>query len=187
MVKRKIVPRKSAVSQSPSTSGSSRNTRTSTSTPKRTRDENEKIPSRSRNDADTPSKSTPNVSKNKRKSGKRKKVRQVTQMSLGRKYFKVSNAILRDIGRLQRAVTNCIPKLPFSRVIREILLEQGHTQQLRIQIEALTALQEAAEIYLINLFEDANRCAAHARRITVMPRDIQLTLELRGPNEVGRY
>jgi histone H3 len=42
------------------------------------------------------------------------------------------------------------------------------------------ALQEAAEAYLIGLYEDANLCAIHAKRVTVMPKDIQLARRIRG-------
>ncbi|CAG9829182.1 unnamed protein product [Diabrotica balteata] len=188
MVKRKLTPRKSTVSLNQSPSKNTRSQPTSdlssnqrTSSRKSTVDQ----PSTSIN-VPTSSQSLPNVSKNRRKSGKRKKKTSSTQMTIGPRYFKVSNKTLKDIGRLQREVTNCIPRLPFSRLIREILLQEGRVHQLRVQLEALKALQEASEIYLVNLFEDANRCAAHARRITVMPRDIQLTLELRGPTDSGR-
>ena len=47
-------------------------------------------------------------------------------------------------------------------------------------IKALEALQEAAESYLVHLFEDANLCAIHAKRVTLMPRDIQLARRIRG-------
>ncbi|EDO31850.1 predicted protein, partial [Nematostella vectensis] len=51
---------------------------------------------------------------------------------------------------------------------------------LRWQVAALMALQEAAEAFLVRLFEDANLCAIHAKRVTVMPRDIQLARRIRG-------
>nr|CAH7748985.1 unnamed protein product [Callosobruchus chinensis] len=52
----------------------------------------------------------------------------------------------------------------------------------RIQSAALSALQESAEMYLVQLLSDANKCAMHARRITVMPKDMQLALDMRGEN-----
>ena len=42
------------------------------------------------------------------------------------------------------------------------------------------ALQEAAESYLVGLFEDTNLCAIHAKRVTIMPKDIQLARRIRG-------
>ena len=42
------------------------------------------------------------------------------------------------------------------------------------------ALQEATEAYMVGIFEDANLCAIHARRVTIMPKDIQLARRLRG-------
>ena len=45
---------------------------------------------------------------------------------------------------------------------------------------AIDAIHEAAEIYLVNLLEDANLLAIHARRFTVQPRDIQLARRIRG-------
>lgn len=47
------------------------------------------------------------------------------------------------------------------------------------QSQALMALQEAAEAYLTGYFEDANQCALHAKRVTVMPKDFQLVQRLR--------
>jgi len=40
--------------------------------------------------------------------------------------------------------------------------------------------QEASEAYLVALFEDTNLCAIHAKRVTIMPKDIQLARRIRG-------
>jgi len=45
---------------------------------------------------------------------------------------------------------------------------------------AILALQEAAEAYLVGLFEDSNLCAIHAKRVTLMAKDMHLALRLRG-------
>lgn len=50
----------------------------------------------------------------------------------------------------------------------------------RYQSGALSALQEATEAYIVGLFEDTNLCAIHAKRVTIMPRDIQLAMRIRG-------
>ena len=57
-----------------------------------------------------------------------------------------------------------------------------HSSQtdLRFQSQAVLALQEAAEAYLVGLFEDTNLCAIHAKRVTIMPKDIQLARRIRG-------
>ena len=65
-----------------------------------------------------------------------------------------------------------ICKLPFQRLVREIA--QDLKTDLRFQSAAIGALQEASEAYLVGLFEDTNLCAIHAKRVTIMPKDIQL-------------
>ena len=66
-----------------------------------------------------------------------------------------------------------IRKLPFQRTVREIMQEECN-KSYRFQASALAALQEASEDYLVRLFEDTNICAIHARRVTILPKDIQL-------------
>ena len=65
-----------------------------------------------------------------------------------------------------------IRKAPFQRLVREIA--QDFENGLRFQSTAVLALQEASEAYLVGLFEDTNLCAIHAKRVTIMPKDIQL-------------
>ena len=50
----------------------------------------------------------------------------------------------------------------------------------RFEGAALLALQEAAEAYLIALLEDSNLLVIHAKRVTIMPKDIQLARRIRG-------
>ncbi|KAK1330820.1 hypothetical protein QTO34_008758 [Cnephaeus nilssonii] len=71
-----------------------------------------------------------------------------------------------------------IRKLPFQRLVREIA--QDFKTDLRFQSAAIGALQEASEAYLVGLFEDTNLCAIHAKRVTIMPKDIQLARRIRG-------
>ena len=52
------------------------------------------------------------------------------------------------------------------------------------QGSAILALQEAAEAQLVGLFEDSNLCAIHAKRVTIMPKDLQLARRIRGQFEV---
>lgn len=69
-------------------------------------------------------------------------------------------------------------KLPFQRVVREIAAD--FKSELRFQQKAITALQEAAEAYLVGLMEDTNLCAIHAKRVTIQPKDMELSLRIRG-------
>uniref|UniRef100_M4EPP3 small monomeric GTPase n=2 Tax=Brassica campestris TaxID=3711 RepID=M4EPP3_BRACM len=62
----------------------------------------------------------------------------------------------------------------------ELEIAQDFKTDLRFQSSAVAALQEAAEAYLVGLFEDTNLCAIHAKRVTIMPKDIQLARRIRG-------
>ena len=83
-----------------------------------------------------------------------------------------------SIRRYQKSTELLIRKLPFQRLVREIA--QDFKTDLRFQGSAVLALQEAAEAYLVGLFEDTNLCAIHAKRVTIMPKDIQLARRIRG-------
>jgi len=102
--------------------------------------------------------------------------------------FRPGTLALREIRKYQKSTDLLLRKLPFARIVREIALDMttdmGNYENgagLRWQTSALLALQEATEAYLIHLFEDANLCAIHAKRVTVMQRDIQLARRIRGP------
>jgi len=104
-----------------------------------------------------------------------------------KKRFRPGTVALREIRKYQRSTDLLIRKLPFSRLVREVAQDMttqanDYTQVgLRWQSSAILALQEAAEAYLVHLFEDANLCAIHAKRVTIMQRDIQLARRIRGP------
>ena len=85
---------------------------------------------------------------------------------------------LREIRKYQKTTELLIRKVPFQRLVREIA--QDFKQDLRFQSTAILALQEAAESYLVGVFEDTNLCAIHAKRVTIMPRDMQLARRIRG-------
>ena len=74
---------------------------------------------------------------------------------------------LREIRKYQKSTELLIRKLPFQRLVREIA--QDFKTDLRFQSSAVLALQEAAEAYLVGLFEDTNLAAIHAKRVTIMP------------------
>jgi histone H3 len=85
---------------------------------------------------------------------------------------------LREIRKYQKSTELLIRKLPFQRLVREVA--QDFKTDLRIQSHAIMALQEASEAYLTSLFEDTNLCAIHAKRVTILPKDIQLAQRIRG-------
>ncbi|KAJ4807572.1 histone H3.2 [Rhynchospora pubera] len=89
--------------------------------------------------------------------------------------FRPGTVALREIRKYQKSTELLIRKLPFQRLVREIA--QDFKTDLRFQSSAVAALQEAAEAYLVGLFEDTNLCAIHAKRVTIMPKDIQLVLD----------
>ena len=86
--------------------------------------------------------------------------------------YRARMAALHDIHHFQKSTALLIRKLPFQRLVREIA--QDFKTDLRFQSVAILCIQEAAEAYLVGLFEDTNLCAIHARRVTIMPKDIQL-------------
>ncbi|CAM9866854.1 unnamed protein product [Lampetra planeri] len=86
--------------------------------------------------------------------------------------YRPGTVALREIRRYQKSTELLIRKLPFQRLVREIA--QDFKTDLRFQSSAVMALQEASEAYLVALFEDTNLCAIHAKRVTIMPKDIQL-------------
>ena len=109
--------------------------------------------------------------------------------------YRPGTVALREIRRYQKSTELLIRKLPFQRLVREIA--QDFKRDLRFQYAAIGALQvkivvypkhsslcyviqEASEAYLVGLFEDTNLCAIHAKRVTIMPKDLQLARRLRG-------
>lgn len=94
--------------------------------------------------------------------------------------YRPGTLALKEIRRYQNSTGNLIPRLPFSRLIKEIA--QSYKQDIRFQSQALQALQEAAEAYLVQVFEDCVLCAIHARRVTIMPKDMTLARRIKGDN-----
>ena len=92
--------------------------------------------------------------------------------------FRPGTVALREIRKYQKSTDLLIRKLPFQRLVREVA--QDFKTDLRFQSAAVMALQEAAEAYLVGLFEDTNLCAIHAKRVTIQPKDMQLARRIRG-------
>ena len=117
--------------------------------------------------------------------GKGKKIqtaRKTEAVKHRRQRYRPGTLALREIRRLQKSTENLIPRAPFQRLVRMISDTIGITH-LKWQSVALAALHEATEAYLIGLFEDTNLCCIHAKRVTIMPRDIQLARRIRGERD----
>ena len=95
--------------------------------------------------------------------------------------YRPGTVALRE-NRHQKSTELLIRKLPFQRPVREIA--QDFKTDLRFQSAAVGTLQEASEAYLVGLFEDTNLCAVHAKRVTIMPKGIQLARLIRGESTV---
>ena len=92
--------------------------------------------------------------------------------------YRPGTIALRQIRKYQKSTELLIRKLPFQRLVREIA--QDYKCDLRFQSTAIMALQEAAEAYLVSLMEDTNLAAIHAKRVTIMSKDMQLARRIRG-------
>ena len=85
---------------------------------------------------------------------------------------------LQEIKKYQKSMDLLISWLPFQRVVWEIA--QSYRADLRFPSSAIMALQEAGEAFLVGLFEQANLCVVYAKRVTIMPKDVQLVCRIRG-------
>ena len=99
--------------------------------------------------------------------------------------YRPGTVALKQIRQYQKSTELLIRKLPFQRLVREIasddeVIKSPLCGKVRFQSAAIMALQEATEAYLVGLFEDSNLCAIHARRVTIMPKDIQLARRIGG-------
>ena len=128
------------------------------------------------------------VRKPKQRKSMKSSRRNVLLESLGRKRrMRPGTVALHEIHRYQASAELLIRKAPFQRLVRQVHLEtfgEGSMEhKYRYQGSALLALQEAAEAYLVGVFQDSYLCTIHAKRVTLMPKDVQLTMRIRG----GRY
>ena len=92
--------------------------------------------------------------------------------------YRPGTVALREIRRYQKGGELLLRKMPFQRLVREVALD--YNSEMRWQSAALLAVQEAAESYLVGLFEDTNLCAIHAKRTTIMAKDMALARRIRG-------
>jgi histone H3 len=96
--------------------------------------------------------------------------------------YRPGTVALREIRKYQKSTELLIRKLPFQRLVREIA--QNFRCDVKFQSTALLALQEASEAYLVGLFEDTNLAAIHAKRVTILPKDMQLARRIRGERAI---
>ena len=92
--------------------------------------------------------------------------------------FRPGTVALRQIRQYQKSTELLIRKVPFQRFVREVVWNL-YKQQYRFQSTALLALQEAAEAYLVRMFEEVNHIAIHGNRQTIMPKDMLLWKRMR--------
>ena len=95
--------------------------------------------------------------------------------------YRPGTVALREIRRYQKSTDLLLRKMPFQRLVREYA--QDFTSDLRFQGSSILAMQEMTESYSVGLFEDSNCCAIHAKRVTIMPKDIQLTRRIRNERD----
>ncbi|XP_035651229.1 histone H3-like centromeric protein A [Oncorhynchus keta] len=97
--------------------------------------------------------------------------------------FRPGTLALMEIRKYQKSTNLLLRKGPFARLVREVC--HTYTRDfMRWQVNALLALQEAAEAFLVLLFSDAYLCTIHAKRVTLFPRDIQLARRIRGVDDL---
>ena len=92
--------------------------------------------------------------------------------------WKPGTRVLQEIRFYQKSTALLLQRIPFLCLIREVA--QNFKMDLRFTADATYTLQCASEDYLVRLFEDSNLCAIHAKRVTIMPKDIQLARRIRG-------
>ncbi|KAH9502774.1 centromeric DNA-binding histone H3-like protein cse4 [Bulinus truncatus] len=106
--------------------------------------------------------------------------------SLPKRRRRPGKGALMEIRKYQKTTMLLIRKLPFARVVREVgmAIARDSMGTLNWQSMAICALQEACEAYLVRLFEDANLCCIHAKRVTLQPKDIWLARRIGGYYDV---
>ena len=97
------------------------------------------------------------------------------------KRFRPGTITLREIRNFQKTTRLLIRKLLFQRVVKEVATK--YKSDLRFQSQAILALKESCKAYLVNLFEDTNLCENHAKRVTIMTKDM-LAKRIRGEKKI---
>ena len=93
--------------------------------------------------------------------------------------YQPGTVALHEIQQFQKSTELLIQKLPFLQLVHKIALEVGK-YDLHFQGSTIICLQEAVEAHIVGFMEDTNLCAIHAKRVTIMPKDIQLAHCIQG-------
>jgi histone H3 len=101
-----------------------------------------------------------------------------TDSPIKKRRYRPGTVAIREIRKYQKSTENLIQRLPFKKLVKEIL--QDYQDGFLVSKEALSCLQESAEMFLVNLLEDTQLAAIHAKRITIKPIDMQFARRLRG-------
>ena len=88
--------------------------------------------------------------------------------------YRPGTVALRQIRKYQKSTELLIRKLPFQRLVKEVVRELFPTESYRFQSTAVLALQEASESFLVSMFDDVNCIAIHGKRVTIQCKDILL-------------
>lgn len=99
--------------------------------------------------------------------------------------YRPGTVALREIRRFQKSTELLLRKSPFARLVREVGQNLFLSRDILWQSSAIAAMQEAAEAYLVALFEDTNIVAINARRETIFPRDMHVVRRIRGQLDPG--
>merc|ERR1711917_72120 len=86
------------------------------------------------------------------------------------KKFKPGTLALREIRKYQKSSDLLLRKMPFKRIVRQVIRQLDNSGDIRFQQSSFSVLQEATENFLVNMLEDSYRCAIHAKRVTLLPR-----------------
>lgn len=91
-----------------------------------------------------------------------------------------ASSVDKEIAKYQESEKLLIPKVPFARLVREIL--QGFCGEYRITWIAVEALQEASEDHIVRLFIDANLVAESRKCVTLKAGDLRVVKMIRANN-----
>lgn len=108
-----------------------------------------------------------------------RKIEEQTVESKRKRRYRPGTVALRDIRRYQRGGDLLLRKRPFQRLVREVA-QDLHREGIRFEGRALAALQEASEAFVVSVFEDTQKLAIHAERVTLHAKDMQLACRMRG-------
>ena len=112
------------------------------------------------------------------KVGKKKTTKSASGVKTTKRRWHAGTVALRQVRKFQKSTNLLLRKAPFQRLVRE--LAGNYKDGLRFASSAVLALQEATESYIVSVLSDTNLAAIHAKRVTIMPRDLHLARRLRG-------